>query len=145
MSTEFEKSMFEVVKKWVEIIGKSIDDDTPEPTPEPVPTPTPTPITKEPEIVYNGKSSYIIEKGETIKVTFWGLNSTNSNDFEMSGDGWYGAMPVFTKSLKETAIENGFRFDVTITGQNEGEGYITMSPYMCKDTTKIKTVKIKVK
>lgn len=158
MVTEFEKQMYEVMKKWIGYIGDKIDGGvepepapeptpipTPEPTPAPTPEPIPTPITKEPEIVYNGKSAYTIAKGESIVLTFWGLNSTNDRDFECSGNGMYGAMPVFTDKLKQTKIDNGFRFDVTITGKNEGNGWFSMSPYREKDPSKIAKVIINVK
>jgi len=118
--------------------GIDVDGDTPtptptptpepEPTPTPTPEPTPTPVTADPEIVYNGASAYTVGVGESTVVTFYGMNSTNFNDFTVEMTNAFGTMPVIKHKLKQTHVDNGCRFDYTVIGNTKGTATITMSP-----------------
>lgn len=98
-------------------------------TTKPISDSVPTPKTTDPEIVYEGEPEYTIKVGETLSLTFYGLNSTDPGGFEYITNGTFGSQPVYKYKLKETRIDNGFRYNVTITGYTKGDSMLSMAPY----------------
>ena len=133
--------------------GTPIPTPTPTPEPEPTPTPTPAPIpepvpeptTKDPEIVYNGKSVYNIGVKESTTITFYGMNSTNFNDFVVEMNEAIGTAPVIKYKINQTHVDNGCKFDYIVTGNIKGVASITMSPHTGKNTSQKVKVTIDVK
>lgn len=118
---------------------------TPTPDPEPTPEPTPTPTTSDPEIVYNGSSAYTVGVGESTTITFYGMNSTNFDDFAVEMNGAFGTMPVFKYKIKQSRVDNGCRFDFVVTGNTNGTGSITMNPHSGKNVNQKIRVLVNVK
>lgn len=98
-------------------------------TTKPTSDSVPTPKTTDSEIVYEGKPEFTIKVGETLSLTFYGLNCTDTGGFAYITNGTFGSQPVYRYKLKETRIDNGFRYDVTITGFTKGDGMFSMCPY----------------
>lgn len=122
---------------------EGIDTDdvpTPEPTPQPTPTPDPEPISKDPEIVYNGASSYTLVRGENAKFSVYVNNVSSSRDYIINTSG----EPTYYR-CEETGNKTsvGYRLDFSITGVNYGKGAIKV--YLASDKSKSITISIIIK
>lgn len=146
---ELEKQMYEIAKKWLGYIGEHIDggavpDPTPTPEPTPEPDPIPTPSTKEPVVIYKGKTAYTLGVGDTTIITFYCMNSNDPQDFDYSGQNMFGGHPVFKRKLRQEKITNGFKFIFEITGFSEGNGSLTVGVKKNHELVNAVTVDINV-
>ena len=117
---------------------------TPEPTPIPTPTPTPTPepeptpVSKDPEVVLEGKSEYTIGVGETIRFTIWFNNVSSTSDYSIAPN-----LPSLSYKITAYKTTTGYKDVVEVKGMNGGSG--SVKAYLKADKSKSVLVKINVK
>lgn len=115
---------------------------TPEPDPTPTPTPTPTPEPEpstEPAFVYDGPSSYTINRGEHAKFTIY-VNNATASDFQTTVPGDPECIKADDKWSKTS---NGYMASVDVKGVNYGYGEYCL--YWRKDEKdKDKWLRIKI-